>query len=190
MYIAALNTSGDRIHFLILVVLAVVVGVYLLYLNRKKEPADISPFFITLTKERLDATPDETLVSTVIANLLAKLDKKHPDPYVTIPSLGEARCTVYCVWVYDRLMTEDGAAALRKDQAAMLLNFALEGFKTLEATECAAAIEAVFAAENEEELSAAADAYAAAVAEEQPLSACVPFIRDNLSLFCDEVSHL
>ena len=80
--------------------------------------------------------------------------------------------------------------ALRKDQAAMLLNFALEGFKTLEATECAAAIEAVFAAENEEELSAAADAYAAAVAEEQPLSSCVPFIRDNLSLFCDEVSHL
>ena len=84
-----------------------------------------------LKEEELRTIPDDKLASVIMANLLAKMDKKHPDPYVTIPPLGEARCTVYCVWLFDRILQEDGAASLRRGREVKLLDFAVEGFRTV-----------------------------------------------------------
>ena len=183
MYFAALSEPGEQIRLVVLVILAAIVGLYLVYLNRKKEPADTLAPFAKLDEARLNATPDGELLSTVIANLLSKMDPKRPDPYVTIPPLGEARCTVYCVWVYDRILQEDGVEALKKGKEALLVDFALDGFKTIGATRCAEAVAALFSdgATPEDALAA----YRNAAAEEKPLEACVPYIRDNLPLFCD-----
>ncbi len=183
MYFAALSETGDQIQFAIMVVLAVAIGTYLIHLNRKKAPEDTPSPYAVLKEEELRTIPDDKLASVVMANLLAKMDKKHPEPYVTIPPLGEARCTVYCVWLFDRILQEDGAASLRRGREVKLLDFAVEGFRTVGAPRCAEAVAAIF--DGNTPPKQAERAYLAAAAEEKPAEALIPYIKDNLPLFCD-----
>jgi hypothetical protein len=62
----------------VLMALAVIVGAYLLWLERreKKAKAGVCEQYATLTEETLTALPDEELVRAVVANVVKKQESK------------------------------------------------------------------------------------------------------------------
>ena len=184
--ILAVSPNNDQIRLIILIILAVLVGSYLLYLNRKKPQVKHDTPYEYLTKEQLESTPDNELLSAVIQNLLSKTDPRNPQPYLTIPTLGEARCSVYCVWLFTNSVRQNGFEVLLKSPDRGFVDMAVTAFETLGLSACSAAIATAASAENIDELKASDDAFLQAAETENPLAACVPYIRDNLVLFCDD----
>ena len=184
----SLSTSPERVRLIVLILLAVLVGGYLWYLNRKKPETKHKTPYEHLTEEQLNAIPDEELLSAVIQNLLSKTDKRNPQPYLTIPALGEARCSVYCVWLFTHSVRQNGFAVLLKTPDRAFGEMAVDAFTAVGAHGCAAAVSTAISADNADTITQADDAFLQAVESENPLAACVPYIRDNLSLFCDDTT--
>ena len=184
MILAALTEKKELIRFTVLVILALIVGGYLLCLERRRTPKKPDTP-LPLTPERLAAASDSEAVSLVAADLLSRQDPKNPQPYLTVPPLGEARCTVYCIWLYDHTLREDGAAALLQKPTVLFSELAPDAYRSVGAVACADAIEAVFSAKESAALAEAENAYRNAAESEAPLSACAAYIRSQPSLFCD-----
>jgi hypothetical protein len=82
---------------------------------------------------------------------------------------------VYSVWATVKELELTVFSTLEGTPAGQLLPLSMEGFNQIGAPACAAAVEA-----------ADDDAFAAAVAAEQPLTLCVAYIRDNAEAFVEE----
>lgn len=184
MILAALTEKKELIRFTVLVLLALAIGGYLLYLERRR-PQKKANKLPPLTPARLAAAADSEVVDLVAADILSRQDEKNPQPYLTVPALGEARCTVYCIWLYDRTLQEDGAAALVRSPTAQFAELAQEAYRSVGASGCAEAVAAVFAAADAAGRKQAEENYRLAAEKEAPLSACAEYIRSQPALFCD-----
>lgn len=175
----------------VMVVLAVIIGIYLLILERREKGGkgnDLIKRYATMTEEILAAIPDEELVRAVAANLLNKQDEKHPDLSVTLPLLSFGRCGIYSVWLVCNELEKRDLAAYFRSPYRRFAGYAAEGFETIGATACAAAMTAACEAYEKKEtarFTSLTDELRQAIKTEQPLSLCVTYIRDNPHEFVD-----
>ncbi len=175
-------TYGRPGHYLLLLLLITGIAV-LLFLrhrrNRGGRAEQLQQQYTVMTRELLDATPDEGLVNAVIANLMTKLEGRRPDPLVTMPQLSRGRCAVYFAWVLTKEIEHNGAGALKRKPASRFCDIGVEGLSTVGATETAAIVRAFL---NDEGV---AEQVVTAVAAEQPLTLCRDYIRGNPEEFVD-----
>lgn len=175
-----LTSEGGKLLFLVLA--ACVVGLLLLFSTkpRKKTRAEeLQEQYAILTETLLAETPDDQLVTAVVANLLEKLPRYHPDPLATFPKLGRGRCAVYFVWLMMKEIEHNGVDALKSKAAARFNEMGLEGLQTIEAAETATAINAFLTANGDTQ------AVIAAIETEQPLARLAEYIRLNTTEFID-----
>lgn len=159
---------------LAMIVLAVVIGIYLHRLEKKEKSDPLAALYKqyrTLSAETLAAIPDGELVRAVVANIMAKTDRRHPDVYHLIPLLSHGKVAVYSVWLICHELEIGDMDALLRSPSGRFLEWATDGFSLIGAAACAAA---------EDEA-----ALRAAIATEQPLALCVTYIRDNPNEFID-----
>lgn len=135
-----------------------------------------------MTADGLAAIADDELVRAVAINVLSKTDRRHPDVYRLIPVLSPGRIAVYTVWLYCNEMKTDHPAKWLRSPTGRLADVAVDAFSLMGATQTAASLQAVVEDPANPERVAALHA---AVEAEQPLSLCVPYIRDNIEAFID-----
>lgn len=184
--IQAALTVGSA-EFWVLVILAVIVGGYLWYLERKTHASKADTLlstYQTLTQEQIAALSDEELLPAVIANVMAKQDKKRPDPYFDLPLLSPERASVYRAWLVCREAETGNFAKLFASKTRLLTEAATEDFALIGANECSEALKTALAAE-EGVPETAEESFATARQAEQPLSLLVDYIRDNAEAFAD-----
>lgn len=178
-------------YLLVLVFMALLVGLYLWGSSRRETTShadELQNTYKTLTAETLAAVPDTELVDAVIANLMAKLDPRRPDPYRTIPLLSHERCVVYSVWLLCRELDSAGFEELLGSSSADFCALGADGFDALDATGCAEAVRAALRTEEEPALADCHADFLEAMETERPLDRCVEYIRDNAPAFLDEDS--
>ncbi len=176
---------------LVLIALALIIAAYLSFLGKKEKrdkSAALLKTYAVMTEELLAATPDEELVRAVVANLMAKQDKKRPDPMVQLPLLSRGRAAVYSVWLLcHELETQDFGEFFRSP-SNRFAGPAADGLERIGATNSATALRAAMQAA-EDETSPLWDAvttvFHEATASENPLSLCVQYIRENTDEFVD-----
>ncbi len=166
------NVGGVKTLILLLLIALIAWYLHRLSAKEKTDTAEV------LTKEKLDALPDETLVNEVIRAMLADCDQKRPDPYRMTAVWSNAQVNVYSVWAVTKEAEADGLAAVTATPTAPFLPLAADGFAQIGAAACAAAVTA-----QQETPGTADEAFAAAAAAEQPLTRCVAYIRDNAEAF-------
>lgn len=177
------SVDGAGYKLLILVFAACIVGLLLL---RKSSPRkmtraeELQAQYKTLTPALLAETPDDQLVTAVVANLMGKLPRRRPDPLMAFPKLGRGRCAVYFVWLAMKEVEHNGVDALRSRGFARFADLAVEGLKTMEAFKTADAIEAFLKTDGHP------DAVKDAIAEETPLARAAEYIRLNTGEFIDQ----
>ncbi len=175
---------------------AAAIGMYLFVLERREKQskaADALKQYAVLTEATLAALPDEELVRAVAANLMNKQDAKHPDLSVLLPQLSFGRCGVYSVWLVCHELEKRELSAYFRSPYRRFAGFAAEGFAMVGATACAEAMAAAITAYGQKEAARFAQLTAQlrqAIQTEQPLSLCVPYIRDNPHEFTDLQSHV
>lgn len=168
---------------LVLVFVACIVGVLLLRQSkpRKKTRAEeLQEQYKVLTEALLTETPNEQLVTAVVANLMGKLPRRRPDPLEAFPKLGHGRCIVYFVWLMMKEIEHNGVAALKEKGVARFNDMGLEGLKAIEADQTVAAVQAFLEDDGHP------DAVTAAIEAEQPLVRLAEYIRSNPAEFIDE----
>lgn len=172
----------------ILVILALLIYVYLRWLD-KKEKSDkavaLYRQYAVLTPQTLASLPDEEVLRAVIANLLAKADRRRPDLYTQLALLSRGQAAVYSVWL---LCRESETADFPEIPAASrrFAEPAITGFSLLGAADCAAALQALVTAFADGTVAPALSAaFRNAIALEQPLALCLHYIRENPEEFCD-----
>ncbi len=183
--------AGDRsvTVWLLLILLAAVIGAYLWGLNRreKKGHADqLTARYKSLDESGLAEIPDDRLVDAVAANVIAKLDPRRPDAYHLVPTLSQGRCSVYCVWLVCHECAQEGLAGFYAGPSAVFAELAADGLELVGAVECAAAVRA--AMREGADLSALSASFDDAAKRELPLEKCVAYIRDNPVEFVDAPS--
>ncbi len=159
---------------LVMIVLAVIIGIYLHRLDKKEKSDPLAALckqYRMLSAQTLAAIPDGELVRAVVANVMAKTDRHHPDVYHLIPLLSHGRIAVYSVWLICHELEIADLDALLRSPSGRFLESATDGFALIGAEACAAA---------EDET-----ALRAAIVAEQPLALCVAYIRDNPDEFID-----
>lgn len=180
---------------IVMIVLAVIIAVYLYRLEKKekKDKDDLCVRYAVLTRETLAAVPDEQLLRAVAANVMNKQDKDHPDLSQMLPLLSPGRCGVYSVWLVCNELQRRELKAYFRSPYRRFAEFAAEGFALIGAAACAEAMTAAcdryVREKNGEKGLPSWEALTAqlrqAIAEEQPLSLCVPYIRDNPAEFTE-----
>lgn len=177
-----LVSEGGKL--LVLLIAAGVVGLLLLLCGkkpRKKTRAEqLQEQYATLTEQLLADTPDEQLVTAVVANLMGKLPRRHPNPLVTFPRLGRGRCAVYFTWLMMKEIEHNGVNVLKNKGAARFNELGLEGLKMVDAVKTADAVTAFL--DDDGHPQTVIDA----VKEEQPLVLLAEYIRLNPTEFTDE----
>lgn len=170
------NIGGTKT--VVMAALALLIAWYLHHLSKKEKQEELTQ---ALTAERLAATPDEQLVSTVVRDLLDSCEHRRresrlpftaPDVYRMVPLWSNPQVNVYTVWVTVKETATGGIAGMKESPSAPFMALAADGFEQIGATACAAALRA------EDET-----AFAAAVESEQPLTLCIGYIRDNADAF-------
>ena len=177
------TVGSDGYVLLILIFVACVVGVLLMRQTkpRKKTRAEeLQEQYATLTEMLLADTPEDQLVTAVVANLMGKLPRRRPDPLMTFPKLGLSRCAVYFVWLMMKEIEHNGVDALKGKDAARFNEMGIEGLKMVTATATADAVTAFL------ETDGHPDAVIAAIEKEQPLVRLAEYIRANPAEFTDE----
>ncbi len=179
----------------VMIVLAVIIGVYLHVLERKqkKGDTDVCARYARLTEEHLAALDDEELVRAVAANLTAKQDRQHPDLSLVLPLLSPGRCGVYSVWLVVNELARRELKGYFRSPYRRFAAFAAEGFSLIGATVCAEAMTAACKRyerekNGEKELPSwemLTDELRQAITAEQPLARCAAYIRDNTAEFVD-----
>ncbi len=181
IYAAAFFDNIGGTKTLVMAVLALLIAWYLHHLSKQEKKEKLMQ---ALTAERLSATPDDELVGTVVRDLLDSCERRRrennlpftaPDVYRMVPLWTNPQVNVYTVWATVKETAADGLAGMKNSPSAPFMALAADGFLQIGATACAAAMQA------EDEA-----AFAAAVAEEQPLTLCVGYIRDNAAAFVKE----
>lgn len=182
MLSATLFENVGGVKTIILIVLALIIAAYLWVLSRREKKEKATP---PLTAERLAAAPDAQLVDEVVRAMLADCNAANPDPYRQTALWANPQVNVYSVWVAVKELGASGFAAMPKSPSGRFLPLAADGFAQLGAPRCEAAVRDWLALEQPDEAAcAAADAaFSAAVAAEDPLGLCVPYIRDNADAF-------
>lgn len=143
-----------------------------------------------MTKEKLAETPDEELADAVVANLLEKVDKRRPDPYLIVPQLSRGRCAVYSVWLLCKELDAGSFEEFYRSGPQEFDELASDGMALIGATECAAVLNrarelAMCLEEAEEELAQLHADFLEAMEKEAPLMLCARYIRDFPDEFCD-----
>ena len=180
----------------VMIVLAVIIGLYLLILERRetKEDGSLLKQYAVLTADMLDAIPDGELVRAVAANLMNKQDRRHPDLSATLPLLSPGRCGVYSLWLVCHELEQRDLNTYFRTPYRRFASLAATGFSLVGAGRCAAAMTdacehyAAQKAGKQTELPSWDDLTAVlrqAIREEQPLTLCVSYIRDNKEEFVD-----
>ena len=186
---AFFRVGGPGYYLIILVFMALLVGLYLWGNSRKDQRSradDLTRKYQILDDAKLAAVPDEEVVEAVAANLMAKLDRRRPDPYKTIPLLSHGRCVVYSVWLVCRELDEAGFEEFFVSPSSAFGELAADGLEEIGAGRCAAVLRSALAATPQtEELAELHADYLEAMEQEQPLALCVPYIRDNAADFVD-----
>ena len=180
------SVGGGGYYLLILVFMVLLVGLYIWGSSRKRkdETGGATEEYAYLTEETLAALPDDKLVKAVAANLIAKLDDRHPDAYAVIPQLSRGRCVVYSVWLICHELDEAGFEELFGSPSGEFTELAVGAMEELGAPRCVEALRKSMAAGPEELSDLHAD-FLEAVEEEKPLELCAAYIRDNPSEFID-----
>lgn len=180
------NVGQPGYYLLILVFLACIVAVFM-FRNAKKRPAtraeDLQKKYAVMTSELLAETADDALVNAVIANLMTKLARRHPDPLITLPRYSHGRNAVYFTWMLVKEVEHNGVEALRKKPAVRFVDVGIEGLVAVGAEETAQAVRKL---QNATEQAEQAAAVLAALEKEQPLTLCVEYIRNNPEEFLDQ----
>lgn len=179
----------------VMVALAIIVGAYLWWLERrdKKAKTDACETYATLTEEMLAALPDDQVVRAVAANVVAKQEQEKSDLSVLLPFLSPGRRGVYGIWLVCNELERRGLDAYFRSPYRRFAPVIAEGFVMMGAEACAAAWgEACtrYEAQRKGEKGLASwDEYTArmrdALNDEKPLSLCVAYIRDNAAEFVD-----
>jgi hypothetical protein len=179
----------------VMILLAAVIAVYLYVSERRSKKAsdDLCKTYAVLTEEMLAGLSDEELLRAVAANLMNKQDRQHPDLSLTLPLLSPGRCGVYSVWLVCHEIRQSDLKGYFRSPYRRFSEFAAQGFALIGAQNCAAAMtdacERYQKQKNGEKELPPWDSFTArlrqAVEEEQPLSLCVRYIRDNPAEFTD-----
>ena len=167
---------------LVMIVLAVLIGIYLHRLEKKEKSDPLAALYkqyASLSSEQIAAISDEELVRAVVANILAKTDRRHPDMYRLIPVLSHGRVAVYSVWLLCHELEASGLEALLHSPSGRFAEAAADGFSLIGADHCAEALTAAL------EEPAKETALREAIAAEQPLSLCITYIRAFPEEFAD-----
>lgn len=179
MLTASLFTDIGGVKTLVMATLAVIIAVYLWSLSRREKKAAEEKTI--LTADKLAATADEQLVDTVVRDLLASCENAKRDPYRMAATWSNAQVNVYSVWLIVKELSVGDFASLKTSPSGAFLALAADGFAQIGAPRCEAVVRE--ALESDEAFD---EAFAAAVAEEAPLTLCVPYIRDNAESFTNE----
>ncbi len=169
----------------VMILLAAVIGIYLYRLDKKEKSDPLAALYKqyeTLTPDSLAAVADGELVRAVAINVMQKTDKKRPDVYALIPFLSHGRVAVYSVWLLCHELETSSVTALLTSPSGCFLEPAADGLALIGAEASAAALTAVLEAPDDQ---TRADALHAALAAEDPLTLCVPYIRENPDEFVD-----
>lgn len=172
-------------YLLILVFLGCIAAV--LYLNRRRtrtatRAEQLQKTYAVMTPALLEKTPDEEVVSAVIANLMAKLREHNPDPLITMPQQSIGRSAVYFCWLLCKEAEKNGVAALLQKPSVRFADIGEESFKIVGAI----ATSDAFAAYRETPSEETAAALESALQTERPLTLCVAYIRSLPEEFTDE----
>lgn len=163
---------------LIVIVLAVIIGIYLHRLDKKEKSDPLAALcnrYCTLSTETLATISDSDVVRAVAANIMAKTDRRRPDVYNLIPLLSHGQVAVYSVWLVCHELETADMDALLHSSSGRFVEPAADGFSLIGADRCAAAL-----LEPQDE-----PTLRDAIVAEQPLSLCVAYIRDNPDEFID-----
>ena len=126
------------------------------------------------------------ITQNVVANIMAKVDKRRPDAYKTVSQLSHGRNAVYCVWLICKELDAGSFEEVLEGPSAVFLELAADGFDAVGAPGCAAAVRSVLTASSEEERAELHADFLEQAEVEQPLEKCVEYIRDNPDEFLDE----
>ena len=187
---ALFSDNGTVFGLALLILAALIIGVYL-WASKRRSPSGnadrLQETYRVMTRPLLDAVPDGELVDAVAANLLAKLDKRRPDAYKTIPVLSRGRCAVYSVWMTVHELESAGLAAYLSSPSGQFVSLAADGCELVGAPACAAVLrEAAARPLSQEEAGALQARFLEAAKQEQPLDGCLSYIRDNHGEFVDD----
>ncbi len=135
-----------------------------------------------LTPDTLEALADDDLIDAVIGNLLAAAEDAKKDAYAVIPTLGQARCAVYSLWLLQKELQGDDPTVLRRAGQFGFTELAADAFDLLSMPEAAVALR--------DYLQTAADASIAAVrdavADNAVNQKLIELIRSDPAAFCNE----
>ena len=192
--IATTNNSTMYSTIIRLAILFVLIGITLIFMNKKAQSAQekrstmLAKKYKVMTKELLDSTPDEDLLDAVAANLMEKVNKQSPDPLHEFALLSPGRFQLYSVWLIMNELKNGGSFnSLLAGPSAVFSETAADGFDRIEAHACANAVrDALQVGDEWEKLSDCNEAYANAVAEENPKNLCIDYIRNCYTEFIDE----
>lgn len=134
-----------------------------------------------MTPELLAQTPDEELVSAVVANLLAKAEDAKLDAYAVIPALSRERCAVYSVWLWLRELQSGDPCALRREGQFGFSELAADGLELLELPSVAADLRAYLQTADDIHVQAMRDALQVCDIS----ASLVDLIRSTPAAFCD-----
>ena len=139
---------------------------------------------ISLQSDGVEIQPDSEVVRAVVANLMAKLDPRRPDPYRDIPLLSPGRCAVYSVWTACNELSGGNFEGFFASPSACFAELAADGYDRIGAPRCGDILREALAAKPEQlrELNAA---FSDAAEAEQPMTLCAEYIRDNPAEFVD-----
>ncbi len=175
---------------LVLVVLVLLIAVYLYRLDKKAKSdsaAALCKQYAVMTEELLASVPDEDVVRAVVANILSKQDKRHPEPAAQLPLLSRGRAAVYSVFLLCHELQLQDFQTLTKSPSYRYAEPAVDGFERIGATNSATALRAAIRSAQEPEplQEAVTTVFREAVASEEPLRLCVQYIRENPDEFID-----
>lgn len=141
--------------------------------------------YAVMTREKLEAIPDDELPDAVVCRVLAKAEQQHrPDPVKVLADLPHGSTVVYSVWAVCREMAADDYAALRHSATENVADLAAESFSVIGAADCAAAWQTLREANGD--TGEAEQAFRSAVQRECPLARCAEYIRDHADDFLDD----
>lgn len=157
--------------------------------DEDRRAARLQRQYARLDRKTLDAVPDGEVVEAVVANLMAKQDKKRPDPYHTLPQLSRGRLAIYSVWLIDHELQAGSFETCLEGPSAPFCEFAADGMELFGAPACAKAVRGALETQEEEVLAELHADYLEAAERELLFGKCIDYIRLNPDEFVDDAAE-